>query len=343
MKHQNNNTQQGFNLVEVMVALAIGVFLTAGASQIFLSTNKSNRMQDNLSRMQENARFAMHFISEDIRKADYWGGQCVEQVLGSLANHLDASDANYDPAVHEFNIGTLTGAISGTNGVESALNSSLDAPDTITLKGFFDGGSGIKIEQPMPAVSADLKVTQNSGIEQHDIVLVSDCRFGDVFEVTHINISGGNDNLVHNSGAVSDGPGNTENTLQKQYDTTAQVYNLSGNKSQTYTVAADTNGVLGLTRNGDQVVADIENIQILYGRRQGGEMAFTTYYAPASSLTATQMDEVVSVRVSLLVVSPDDNLTSAPRSYDYNGGTTPADRRLRKIYTSTVTVRNRLK
>jgi len=55
------------------------------------------------------------------------------------------------------------------------------------------------------------------------------------------------------------------------------------------------------------------------------------------------MDQVVSIRISLLVRSMDDNLTLVPRAYTYNGTTTtPADRRLRRVFSSTIAVRNRL-
>lgn len=66
-----NNRQRGFTLVEILVALAIGALLTVGFVQIFSGSKKTYLVQDNLSRLQENGRFAMDFLSQDIRMAGF--------------------------------------------------------------------------------------------------------------------------------------------------------------------------------------------------------------------------------------------------------------------------------
>ncbi len=50
---------------------------------------------------------------------------------------------------------------------------------------------------------------------------------------------------------------------------------------------------------------------------------------------------VTSVKISLLLRTFDDNITLAPQTYDYNGATvTAADGRLRRVFTTTVSLRN---
>ena len=69
----NNKTYQtGMTLIEIMIALLIGAFLLGGVMQIFLGSKQTYRMQENLSRLQENGRFAMEFLSKDIRMTGYW-------------------------------------------------------------------------------------------------------------------------------------------------------------------------------------------------------------------------------------------------------------------------------
>jgi type IV pilus assembly protein PilW len=68
------NPNSGFSLVELMVALLITLILIAGIGQIFLSSKKSFVVQDSLGRMQENGRYAMETIAQDIRRAGFWGG-----------------------------------------------------------------------------------------------------------------------------------------------------------------------------------------------------------------------------------------------------------------------------
>ena len=65
---------RGFSLVELMVALVITLILLAGIGQIFLSSKKSFVIQDSLGRMQENGRYAMETLAQDVRRAGYWGG-----------------------------------------------------------------------------------------------------------------------------------------------------------------------------------------------------------------------------------------------------------------------------
>lgn len=68
------NGQQGFTLVELMVAMAIGMVIILGAGQLFLTTFQTFRTVDQVSRKQEALIFAASTLSEAGRKgniADY--------------------------------------------------------------------------------------------------------------------------------------------------------------------------------------------------------------------------------------------------------------------------------
>lgn len=62
-------TAGGFSLIELMVALLLGLLLGIGLVTIFGATNKTNRVQDAMSRMQENGRYAMTRLNADLRMA----------------------------------------------------------------------------------------------------------------------------------------------------------------------------------------------------------------------------------------------------------------------------------
>jgi type IV pilus assembly protein PilW len=66
-------SQLGMTLIELMVALAIGSFLMIGAVTVFQHSRTTFRINDNVSRLQENARFALDTVVSDIRMAHYWG------------------------------------------------------------------------------------------------------------------------------------------------------------------------------------------------------------------------------------------------------------------------------
>ena len=66
-------SQRGLTLVEVMVAITISLILLAGVMQIFISSRQTYRVQDGQARMQENGRFAVQFLTNDIRMAGHTG------------------------------------------------------------------------------------------------------------------------------------------------------------------------------------------------------------------------------------------------------------------------------
>jgi type IV pilus assembly protein PilW len=75
---------RGFSLVELMIALVITLILIAGIGQIFVSSKKSFTIQDSLARQQENGRYAIELIAQDLRRAGYFGGTAIiPEIIGS--------------------------------------------------------------------------------------------------------------------------------------------------------------------------------------------------------------------------------------------------------------------
>ena len=60
-------------LIELTVAMAIGLFLIGGALYVYSQSKNSYRAGDSLARLQESARFALDTLEPDIRLARYWG------------------------------------------------------------------------------------------------------------------------------------------------------------------------------------------------------------------------------------------------------------------------------
>jgi type IV pilus assembly protein PilW len=66
-------SQSGIGLVELLVALLLSVIIGGAVVQVFISQRQSFQTQDDLARLQENARFAFEQISRDLRHVGYWG------------------------------------------------------------------------------------------------------------------------------------------------------------------------------------------------------------------------------------------------------------------------------
>ncbi len=332
--------QRGFTLVELMIALLLGLLLMGGVAQVFSSSSKTYRVHEGLSRIQENGRFAMEFLKRDIRMADFWG--CANRV-NKVTNNLDPLNGGTS---WQYNFGN--GGLVGTDGGGNT-------PDSIILRGAF--GAGLTVQPPYgPQASANLKVVTNNIINQGDILIVSDCESADVFQMTNPNNTT-NPPVVHNTGS-GDTPGNYNATnpgcpganahcLSKVYEGDAQIF-----RAQTiaYSIATGASGQPALFRDdginpAQELVDGVANLQILYGEDNDapGAAGFGTadYYVPASSVT--DMENVVSVKISLLLQSYEDNLTDSPVTVAYNGGNiTAADERLYQVFNSSVTIRNRV-
>ncbi|MFA7894705.1 PilW family protein [Pseudomonas putida] len=65
--------QRGVGLLELLLALAIGLMLLAGASQLFTSAHRAWQLQGAALRMQEDARLALLRMAQDIRMAGMFG------------------------------------------------------------------------------------------------------------------------------------------------------------------------------------------------------------------------------------------------------------------------------
>jgi hypothetical protein len=78
-------------LIELMVALAIGMFLMIGAITVFMQSRTTFRVTESLARMQENARFALEALEPDIRMAHYWG---LSTMTTSVTNRVAPAAGN---------------------------------------------------------------------------------------------------------------------------------------------------------------------------------------------------------------------------------------------------------
>ena len=76
--------QGGLTLIELMVAMTIGLILMGVAMNVFMSTRETHRVVNNLARLQENGRFAIDQISQIVRMTGYQGNSASQWVMGPL-------------------------------------------------------------------------------------------------------------------------------------------------------------------------------------------------------------------------------------------------------------------
>jgi len=103
----------------------------------------------------------------------------------------------------------------------------------------------------------------------------------------------------------------------------------------------------GTTDDRQELIEGIEEMQILYGVDTTGDDHPNQYMT--ADLISTDFsvpinwDEVMSVRLMLLVRSLSAFVVEAPQFITYNGATyTAPDRRLYQVFTTTIALRNRV-
>lgn len=330
--------QTGLSLVELMISVAIGIAMTGITLQIFIDNKQMARVIDANSRVQENGRFALEFLIKDIRQAGYLDSNCFNS--NNINNLLNYTTGSANALLYGFT-DILNGSDGGA-GTDATAGTADDPPDSITLYRISLDTSG-SLTADMASASATLTVNPvpNAG----DYMLIGDCTSSDLFQVS--NIAAGKVVVSNSGGTIG---GNSTASLSNAYANGAETYKISIKTIQ-YTIASGTSGVNALFINenntgAEELIEGVENMQILYGADTDADN-IANYFVP-SGTAGLDMKNVVAIKISLLMTSVENGLTLSNQKYNYNGPlptptpTTAPDNRIRKIYNTTIMLRNNL-
>jgi type IV pilus assembly protein PilW len=73
--------QRGLTLVELMVALTIGLFLTLGLMLMMSDSSRTFKIQDDYARMQENAVSSLRYVADSLRHTGFFGHLAITDTL----------------------------------------------------------------------------------------------------------------------------------------------------------------------------------------------------------------------------------------------------------------------
>jgi type IV pilus assembly protein PilW len=257
--------QQGLGLVEVMVAMTIGLVLLGGVGYMFIGSKQMNTTQTDLVRIQESTRNALDVMGTALRQAGY---------------RLNVDEA----AITGDKIGGKTDGNSDILIVRHDPNWVVDAPAA-------------------PAVPNRLLGRENNceGVQ------------------------------ITSNNAIDPAK------ASPQVNTNLVLYQFKVVDGQLRCFADDADAPKG---NGVVVADHVERMKISYGIGNGSETV-TKYVAEP---TATEYDNVSAVRISLLLRGPSKGVTVGAQTVQFNGAdVTTNDGHLRRVVTSTFTVRNRVR
>ncbi|MGB1310400.1 MAG: PilW family protein [Leucothrix sp.] len=361
--------QFGLTLIELLVAMVIGVFIIGGISQVFIATKHSNKILMAETELQENARFAFSVITNIVRKAGNLG--CKAPSETNTTSLLDFNEGTFRPwmAIEGWEANNTS---YGTNYTPAVTAQTLVTPNShwssISNTVLDDGISSVpnsdilKIWHTADKSGALSVVTDDTlnfstiDIEQGDIVVLNDCKSVTFLQACNCDTSdgpacSGNDQRIDISPSACNTPGNKVFNSADINVATADVQVLEqsvfviGKRDQNQSDIASL-FIYKLSHDGklgerEEILEGLESMQIQYGEDTNNNNS-PNYYVNAHQVG--NWKHVVSIRMSLLMRSFKNNLLAEPQNINFNGAKVSIpnnDRYLRRVYSSTIALRNR--
>lgn len=339
MKKHTLFKQTGFTLIEILVAMVVSFILIGGVIQLFTSNKQAYRTMDSSSRLQENGRFAMEFLKQDIRKAGFHGCRSRRSISTNISANITGSGGAPDLDLSVFDI---NGAVKGSDNVGAGTTvggqTALVGTDLLTIQ--YGGSCGGNLVGNMNADNANIQLSapNSCNLQQNWPFMISDCESADVARASSVSGGAPTQTVAHASNV------NTSNRLSKAYQADAEIFSL---QSVTYFLAENASGVPSLFRRNnvtsltEELITDIDDFQVLYGQDSLNNDRVADRYLDAA--TVTNMTDVVSIRINIRARSPNDNVAVNANTVTYNSAAANnlTDKRIRRQYNSTVSLRNR--
>lgn len=348
----------GFSLVELMVAMGLSLLLLAGVVAIFSSSRVAYESTDQLSRVQETGRFALDQLSRHIRSAGFTGCSRQPNSIASALNADTNASLEYgfvdSPPVLGYDTAGSGNWLPALHPRIAELAPAEDS-DVLLVRGARLDVVPMQVTQDMvgedgitPDPTGDLVVKSAgsvNGVEPgvSSVLMAYSCE-GVAFFLA--NASG---NMLNRPISPSAIPGNVTSSTSFTFLKAAEVVPV---ETVIYYVAAASapapEGMNSLWRKvggsaSEELVQGVERMQIEYGVDLQGDRVVDEY-RPAS--TVGNWDRVFSVRIGMLVSSVQQYGTDLDeRTYQLLGTAVPPprDRRLRDVFTTTVSIRNRVR
>lgn len=354
--------QLGLTLVELMVALVLGLLMTIAVVQTFLTTKQTYNVTNGVSRIQENARFGHHFITKDLRQAG--SRDCVNQVRNMLQVHPPTDYLSFEKPISGWEYSgtsqddtyTYAGLVTPTSGWTGdgafpnfLVGDAIAGSDVLALRSFEK--QDVTLTSSNLASNFQLATLGAHDIPGNSIVLVGNCNRMDLFQ--HV-ASGGGPQSVLRAQSGTGTPGNEDlvsNVWSKAHGTDSDVYALA---TTYYFIQEGANGLPSLYRVRttesppsedikEELVEGVESLQVYFGEDTTSDDNPNRY---VSADLVGDWSRVVSVRIGILFHST-TNVSEFDQANEYtlldNIKITHAvdDAILRYAVNSTVKLRNR--
>ncbi len=345
--------QKGFSIVELMVALLLGLFLVSGVTGMYISSKQTYRMTDNLSRLQESLRFSLDFMSRDIRMASYLPCRTTTNNTNAVVN----GSANW----------FLDYFARGIHGYEGGVDvipvaSSVPNTDAIVILKASTFASSLNFHDASGNTFELNSSFSDQDFERGRIGVVCDPRQASIFQISDADSGlktvsyGDNTNIVPGNSTTTIGTYGEDALIASYKPEIYYIRQSSQNANinslwRSYLVAdGPIAGTNTAQMDAEELLEGVESMQILYGIDiTAPNDQVVDRYVTANNVADWQ--SVIAVRLGLLMASG-EQVTAVADTNSYNvAGTiitdssTPAhgaDSRLRYVANTTINLRNRV-
>ena len=363
------NAERGVTLIEMMVAITVGLILLAGIIELFVSNKQAYRIQEGTNALNEGARYVLNQLTYDVRMAGHWGGASRNGgAAGNATNEggtfsggtAPANDCAQSPALSTLGIQGFDG---GANSPLSCIAAGDYQANTDILIVRFGGAERV--------ITAKAAAKPNTQFVRTNEYMRAEIRDGSKF-------SGNSYQSIVTATSV----GTTDLAIETGTHTTqiTATYLLDVAYYFVRRCASQSNGTAGVCDNGDDttptltrlvlrdgvlvqedLMAGVEKFEVTYGidtTPTDNNPVATSFVNAAAVTAANNWDNVSEVRFSLVLRNSerDPTYTDTKPYVLYGGGAlgagvsyTPpsnanpllnAQKFLRKVFNSTVQVRN---
>lgn len=331
--------QSGVGLIEIMIAMVLGLLILLGVSQIFLSNKQTYNLQTANQQKQESSRYAISKISQDARMSGYKG--CTKDIkyLTNTLNNPTSYLSNFLNLVGGYEGGTSTWSPT----LDSSITGVKAGTDVLVLRTSID--NSLFTETVMASATGDIKLTNNTDkIAANDILLITDCISSAVFQVSTYTKSSGT--IVHNTTATTGValPGNASTNLGKKYPVNSEIVKMSVIAYYIKDMGGDEGYGLYRKENNkaeELVIDGISNMQLLFGEDTDNDLSPNDYIKASS---VVNWNQVVAIKIGLMAESKKPFGETTTKTYSILGQDVGSfsDKKARSISTTTIALRNNL-
>ena len=337
--------QTGVTLVELMVALAIGVLLLLGVGLLFSQNRQSYLQNEEIARMQENARLVLGELATDISMAGFYG-EVVDRTrvnVTSLAqlNHCQSSTTRYPNWFPEWfwfidpSGGIVDGAVRVATGVTSAEAQQAFScvPDAV------DGTDIIGVRRTSGTPSFWDALSDGSGLVLPPLAPFQTAPTAGIYFREN-----GEDGRLFSGTEDAASVGMT--APYEDWEYTPRVYYVrntavDGRQVATLCRQRPNNAISPVQMVEECLAQGVEDLRVLIGVDVDGDGAADAY---VSTDRREDLALAVSVRIYVLMrsIRPDPGYVNQ-NTYAYGGKNftpPPGDRFHRRVYSTTVALRN---